>query len=214
MSRLDVLARQPALASDITNMLQINTEKGLTWREHPFAMCILQQLPESLQRYRKRIEECSPIQLASHAYVRYLGDLSGGQILQKKLGKAYNLDQLDAKAFFDFPPLNPQAEFPANSQEVKNIKEWFRNALDLIADNEDKQLMIDEASKAFIYNSEMFIDLEKHKIVNLPALPELNNSKDVENQNDLNKQSRDNTINKVIAILAVIILMLVISIFL
>ncbi|TIB98093.1 hypothetical protein E3Q17_03158 [Wallemia mellicola] len=185
LSRLDVLARAPALKSDLTNLLSASTkefqsEKGeQNWREHPFAKAVLKQLPPSLQTYRERIASANGLQLASHAYVRYLGDLSGGQIIQRKLGKAYMLEQLDAKQFYDFPPLDPSQEYPANAAEVKNIKNWFRKSLDIIAQSvEEKQILIDEASKAFIFNSDMFIDLEKHSVTTpelaLPAEQNIN----------------------------------------
>ncbi|TIB97485.1 heme oxygenase-like protein [Wallemia mellicola] len=176
LSRLDVLARAPALKSDLTNLLSASTkefqsEKGeQNWREHPFAEAVLKQLPPSLQTYRERIASADGLQLASHAYVRYLGDLSGGQIIQRKLGKAYMLEQLDAKQFYDFPPLDPSQEYPANAAEVKNIKNWFRKSLDIIAQSVEEK---HEASKAFIFNSDMFIDLEKHSVttpeLSLPA---------------------------------------------
>ena len=145
LNRLDVLARAPALKSDLTNLLSpsvkdLNLEKGEgNWRDHPFAAAVLKQLPSSLQTYRDRIRSATGLQLASHAYVRYLGDLSGGQIIQRKLGKAYMLEDLDAKQFYDFPPLDPSQEYPANAAEVKNIKGWFRHSLDIIAQSVEEK---------------------------------------------------------------------------
>lgn len=56
---------------------------------------------------------------------------------------------------------------------MKKIKSWFRRSLDIIAQSvEEKTILIDEASKAFIFNSDLFIDLEKHTVV----APELNQS--------------------------------------
>ncbi|TIC24103.1 hypothetical protein E3Q10_04171 [Wallemia mellicola] len=153
LSRLDVLARAPALKSDLTNLLSASTkefqsEKGeQNWREHPFAEAVLKQLPPSLQTYRERIASADGLQLASHAYVRYLGDLSGGQIIQRKLGKAYMLEQLDAKQFYDFPPLDPSQEYPANAAEVKNIKNWFRKSLDIIAQSVEEKRLESESSE-------------------------------------------------------------------
>lgn len=145
LSRLDVLARAPALKSDLTNLLSpsikdASLEKGeANWRDHPFAIAVLKNLPTSLQEYRDRIRSANGLQLASHAYVRYLGDLSGGQIIQRKLGKAYKLEALDAKQFYDFPPLDPNEEYPANAAEVKNIKNWFRRSLDIIAQSVEEK---------------------------------------------------------------------------
>ncbi|TIB66430.1 hypothetical protein E3P77_02334 [Wallemia ichthyophaga] len=164
LSRLDVLARAPALKGDLTNLLSPSMRERVLEKG---------ELPSSLENYRERIRTASGLQLAGHAYVRYLGDLSGGQIIQRKLGKAYKLEELDAKQFYDFPPLDPAQEYPANAAQVKKIKSWFRRSLDIIAQSvEEKTILIDEASKAFIFNSDLFIDLEKHTVV----APELNQS--------------------------------------
>ena len=71
--------------------------------------------------------------LLSHAYARYLGDLSGGQTIRYTLGKAYDLD-LDSAAscgpgvaFYEFKEL--RSSRTANQGELKRIKEWFKEGM-------------------------------------------------------------------------------------
>ena len=57
------------------------------------------------QAYVERIETISkskPELLVAHAYTRYLGDLSGGQILKKIAQRAMNLKGNEGLAFYEF----------------------------------------------------------------------------------------------------------------
>jgi len=57
------------------------------------------------QEYVQRLEECgkeNPELLIAHAYTRYLGDLSGGQILKRLAQRNYGLKS-DGTNFYDFP---------------------------------------------------------------------------------------------------------------
>lgn len=80
--------------------------------------------------YVSRIQELSdsadPSPLLAHSYVRYLGDLSGGQTIRRRLAKAYQLDeQLGlGLAFYSFKSLDSSK--PASQGEMKRIKDWFR----------------------------------------------------------------------------------------
>ena len=71
--------------------------------------------------------------LLSHAYARYLGDLSGGQTIRYTLGKAYDLDLDSAAAcgpgvaFYEFKEL--RSSRTANQGELKRIKEWFKEGM-------------------------------------------------------------------------------------
>ncbi len=49
-----------------------------------------------------------PVRLAAHAYVRYLGDLAGGQALRRVVGRAYGLADAGL-CFYDFGPLDAAA---------------------------------------------------------------------------------------------------------
>ena len=70
------------------------------------------------------------MRLVSHAYVRYFGDLSGGQVLKRLLGQSMALPP-EALTLYDFPGISdPQA-----------FKDEMRNAIDraahAVADPED-----------------------------------------------------------------------------
>ncbi len=80
--------------------------------------------------------------LIGHAYTRYLGDLSGAQVLKRSLMCAPGL-QPDMLTFFDFPAI---ADLPA----YRNV---FRDALDAAAsDIPDTELVLSEAVQAFQHN--------------------------------------------------------------
>jgi heme oxygenase (biliverdin-producing, ferredoxin) len=74
--------------------------------------------------------------LLSHAYVRYLGDLSGGQIIRKRLVKAYDLPGTgDGVRFYIFSDGNGKQ---ADPKEIKELKEWFRGGMDAGVGDDDE----------------------------------------------------------------------------
>ena len=85
-----------------------------------------------------------PLRLVAHAYTRYLGDLSGGQMLAKK-AKAIVGEDL---AFYEFPLIkNPGA-----------AKTDFRKRLDAMDLTEEQaDAVVAEASVAFELNTELAI---------------------------------------------------------
>jgi len=89
--------------------------------------------PASLVAYIARLEELAdaadPSPLLAHSYVRYLGDLSGGQTIRHTVSKAYGLDENAGfgLSFYVFKSLRSQVL--ANQGEMKRIKEWFREGM-------------------------------------------------------------------------------------
>jgi heme oxygenase len=71
--------------------------------------------------------------LLAHAYVRYMGDLSGGQMIRNKLVKVYDLPETGAGAsFYDFGPLQGSSDLGekrASRAEVSQIKDWYRQGM-------------------------------------------------------------------------------------
>lgn len=104
--------------------------------------------------YAARIEQLAaraPVMLVAHAYVRYLGDLAGGRILGKMIGRALHLTPSAGLAFFEFPEIPDPAAFCAD----------YRRRLDqLPIDPPTAARLIDEANHAFRLNMALFAEIE------------------------------------------------------
>lgn len=99
----------------------------------------------------KQIANEQPELLVAHAYTRYMGDLSGGQILKNIAKRAMGLDDGAGLAFYDF------ADIP-NAGPFKNK---YRAAMDgLPIDNETATAIVEEANNSFHLNMKMFKELE------------------------------------------------------
>jgi len=108
------------------------------------------------QAYVDRIHSIGSYQpelLVSHAYTRYMGDLSGGQILRNIAKNAMKLPGDEGTEFYIFRDINNEREF----------KRQYREALNLISVT-DKQidLVISEANVAFNLNMKMFQELNSN----------------------------------------------------
>ncbi|MCS6782393.1 MAG: heme oxygenase (biliverdin-producing) [Gloeomargarita sp. SKYBB_i_bin120] len=134
------LVRQPALEKDLAFYY------GPQWREEI-------QLSPAGQTYVQRIEEVAQTQpelLVAHAYTRYLGDLSGGQLLKKIAQNALNLGE-EGVAFYRFERIPDEKAFKAH----------YRRTLDsLPVDKDMVNAIVQEANHAFGLNMRMFRELE------------------------------------------------------
>jgi len=105
------------------------------------------------QDYIDRLEylqEHAPHLLLAHAYTRYLGDLSGGKILERVARRALGLSEGDGLAFYAFP----------NVPSFKLFKDMYRsqlNALDMVG---SVQELVQEANVAFLLNMRLFEELD------------------------------------------------------
>nr|YP_009244240.1 heme oxygenase [Gelidium vagum]AMK96482.1 heme oxygenase [Gelidium vagum] len=101
------------------------------------------------------IGESRPELLVAHAYTRYMGDLSGGQILKKIAKSAMRLSDTDGTAFYDFDQISDDKSF-------KNI---YRQSLDNIPLNDTQiRQIIGEANIAFNLNMRVFQELNSNLI--------------------------------------------------
>jgi len=95
--------------------------------------------------YAERIEQAAmhePGLLAAHAYVRYLGDLSGGRIVGRTLGRSLGLDET-CLAFYRFEGIASPTAFKAE----------YRRALDAWgAEPALRAAIVGEAVQAFRHN--------------------------------------------------------------
>ncbi|MBC9712432.1 biliverdin-producing heme oxygenase [Streptomyces sp. TRM66268-LWL] len=133
------LMRTEALERDLTHL-----HGGEGWRE------TLAPLPATAA-YAERVAECArtwPAGYVAHHYTRYLGDLSGGQIIRDKAEKTWGFSRKgDGVRFYVFEEISNPAAF----------KRGYRELLDALAvDDLEKQRVIDECKRAFALNTGVF----------------------------------------------------------
>ncbi|HBQ99060.1 heme oxygenase (biliverdin-producing) [Roseofilum sp. Belize Diploria] len=120
---------------------------GSNWREGV-------SLSPAGQAYVDQIRKVSneePELLISHLYTRYMGDLSGGQILKKIAQTAMNLPEGQGTQFYEF------ADIP----DEKAFKNNYRQTMDsLPIDEATADRIVEEANAAFGMNMKMFNELE------------------------------------------------------
>ncbi|MBW4422844.1 MAG: heme oxygenase (biliverdin-producing) [Myxacorys californica WJT36-NPBG1] len=124
---------------------------GANWRD--------QVAPSAAtQAYVDRIHEVSetdPELMIAHLYTRYLGDLSGGQILKKIAQNGMNLSDGEGTNFYEFQQISDEREF----------KKQYRATLDALPIDDAKgDRIVDEANAAFGSNMKMFKELEGNLI--------------------------------------------------
>ncbi|MFF6977136.1 heme oxygenase (biliverdin-producing) [Streptomyces sp. NPDC008343] len=132
------LFRLTSLERDLAHL------RGPQWRTG------LSALPAT-QAYADRVRECSdtwPAGYIAHHYTRYLGDLSGGQIIRDKAEKTWGFARKgDGVRFYVFEGITNPAAF----------KRGYRELLDQVrADDLDKQRIVAECKKAFALNTAVF----------------------------------------------------------
>ncbi|MBD2311305.1 heme oxygenase (biliverdin-producing) [Desertifilum sp. FACHB-1129] len=138
------LERQEKLAQDLAFYY------GEDWRDRIVAS------PEG-QNYVKRLQEISqtnPALLVAHCYVRYMGDLSGGQSLRNIVRSALNLPPDRGTGLHEFDQI-------ATPEARRTFKAKYRDALNsLPIDEAIAQQIVDEANLAFQLNRNVFHELE------------------------------------------------------
>ena len=116
---------------------------------------------EACNQYVNRIREVAknePELLVGHHYTRYLGDLSGGQILKGIAEKALELGDGQGLKFYDFEKI----------EDTKAYKAGYRGILDGLPITEHQaNAIIVEANYAFRLNMYMFDTLEGNWIQSL-----------------------------------------------
>ncbi|WP_431985548.1 heme oxygenase (biliverdin-producing) [Streptomyces griseoflavus] len=132
------LFRLAALERDLTHL------RGPGWRS------TLTALPAT-EAYAARVAECArtwPAGYIAHHYTRYLGDLSGGQIIRGKAEKTWGFDRKgDGVRFYVFEEISNPAAF----------KRGYRELLDAVpVDDLEKQRIVSECKRAFSLNTDLF----------------------------------------------------------
>lgn len=132
------LARADAIAADLASL----TSDISAFPELPETANYVDAIARAAERDGSR--------LIAHAYARYLGDLSGGQILKKLLARSLDLPP-DALSFYEFPDIADIAQFKAE----------YRAAIDRAGDEvEDFEAVVEEGARAFQLNIELSAALQ------------------------------------------------------
>ncbi|WP_193241985.1 biliverdin-producing heme oxygenase [Streptomyces phaeolivaceus] len=135
------LMRLPALERDLEHL------RGPDWRT------TLTALPAT-EAYAGRVAECARTWAGgyvAHHYTRYLGDLSGGQIIRDRAEKTWGFAKKgDGVRFYVFEEITNPAAF----------KRGYRELLDGVrADDLEKQRIVTECKRAFALNTAVFLAL-------------------------------------------------------
>lgn len=130
------LERINAISSDLEELL------GASWRS------AIEPLPATA-RYVARLEEADELSTIGHHYVRYLGDIAGGQVIAAMMQRHYGIDP-SALSFYDFSHLG----------KIKRYRDQYREALDSLDLSEaQNEAVVEAAIEAFGLNFEVFSEL-------------------------------------------------------
>ncbi|WP_406009311.1 biliverdin-producing heme oxygenase [Streptomyces sp. NBC_00637] len=132
------LFRLPALERDLAHL------RGAGWRSEVTAL-------PATAAYAARVRECAerwPAGYIAHHYTRYLGDLSGGQIIRDRAERTWGFERKgDGVRFYVFEEIGNPAAF----------KRGYRELLDGVrADDLEKQRIVSECKRAFALNTDVF----------------------------------------------------------
>ncbi|GHH39132.1 biliverdin-producing heme oxygenase [Lentzea cavernae] len=133
------LARREPLRRDLTHLL------GHDWQTR------LTALP-STQSYVDRLHEvCFTKREAwvAHHYTRYLGDLSGGQVIRRKMQEIYGLHE-DGVRFYRFDEVAKPKPFRNHYRALLDTTPWTET---------ERDDLVEETNRAFRLNRAVFADL-------------------------------------------------------
>ena len=102
--------------------------------------------------YQARIEQtlADPVRYLGHHYTRYLGDLSGGQVVGRVLERVFQLSDGLGTAFYRFERI----------EKVKTYKDGYRARLDALSLSPEEQArVVEEVRVAFALNQQLFDEL-------------------------------------------------------
>lgn len=155
--RADVAAiYAPALEREAALREDLEALHGDDWPD------TLPPQPEALAyaAHLERVATQAPQLLVAHAYVRYLGDLSGGQAVQRVVARSLGLTDSTGTRFYDFGP----------AETVAALAGGLREGLDRIEGDEAAlEAIVREAQDAFARHERLFTELEAARAKLSPA---------------------------------------------
>jgi len=127
------LRRRSSLNEDLQSLQEMGTapvEPAIQWQDH-----------------LRTLRADAPLLLVAHAYTRYLGDLSGGQMIGTRLHSLWGADA--PLAFYAFPEIS----------DADGCKRAIRGQLDVLGgtlSKEEHTALLNEAIIAFEMNGRIF----------------------------------------------------------
>lgn len=110
----------------------------------------------AVDRYVDAIEatRTDPARYVAHHYTRYLGDLSGGQVVAHRMREHYGLDA-STLSFYVFDGID----------KLKRYKDAYRERIDALSiDESGVERLVAEAICAFELNQALFTDLDAARV--------------------------------------------------
>ena len=142
------LRRAAALAADL------DTLHGPQWRPdlplQPAAQAYAQRLQALSHAQSPAQSPAQSLSLVAHVYVRYLGDLHGGQILKRLVARSLGLVGDSGTQFYAF----------GDETQVLALRQGLRLALGSLGLNSaDSDAVVTEARWAFVQHQQLFTEL-------------------------------------------------------
>ncbi|MBH0022807.1 heme oxygenase (biliverdin-producing) [Salinibacterium sp. SWN248] len=138
------LTRLPAIEADLEFLI------GADWRDQ------IAPLPTAAA-YAARVREIAAQDWAggfiAHHYTRYLGDLSGGQVIRTLMQRQFGFET-NGVGFYLFDQIAKPKEFKITYRDQLDAVEW---------DDAERDRVINEVLAAYKFNTDLFIDLSRAK---------------------------------------------------
>lgn len=129
-----IVFRSKAIESD----LSFFKSRGVVGRHNPVSLEMHSRI--------NTLSESMPIGLIAHAYTRYVGDLSGGQILRRFVSEGLKLSGKEGLSFYDYDVV-----------DVDGLKHSYRERFQrLVLTPAQIEKVTEEACLAFELNHRMF----------------------------------------------------------
>ena len=146
----DALLRRDAIDADLTHFY------GPSWREVITPTAAALAYVERLETVASR----GSAEYVGHHYIRFLGDLSGGQIIRTMVQRHYGIPA-DGLNFLDFPMI----------PKPKPFKDDYRAALENAAwSPEERAALVAEVDVAYDLNFNLFVELGELSVARKAAL--------------------------------------------